>query len=375
MKTSFEQLSEVVTKPREWLSAWKGRTGRGIIGCFPMYIPEEVIHAAGMLPVTLIGGDQPITLAHEYLHSYLCHPVRANFDLALKGDLDYMDGLVLSNICEQAKRLSSLWALYHKPPFYYQLMLPKRMDSPASRDFLQRELERFKRALQTFIGKEIPPEAIKQSIVLYNNCRTLLHRLYRLRRQRPGIFKAEEVATIMTAAALMPKEEFNPLLARYLESKERERESGEGVRIVLWGNPCEDLEPGFAPILDELGARITDDDLSLGGRYFAISVKEEGDPLEALAEAHLHCPPCPTRHNPRRGWADYLLQVVKETGAKGIVVLLQKFCEIHAFEYPYLKGKLSQAGIPLILIETDHSGATARVKTRLEAFIEMLKGG
>jgi len=368
------EFSRAAEKPGEWLAGWKARTGKKVIGCFPMYVPEEVIHAAGMHPVNMLGDDQPVSLAHQYVHSYMCHPVRSNFDLGLRGGLGYMDGMVSADICDQAKRLASLWKFYHTFPFVFHLQLPKRLDTPTSLGYLTFELKRFGAALGKFSGQMVTEEALRSSIKLYNRTRSLLRDIYRLREERPQNFTPAEVAAVVTAAMVMPKEELNPLLEQYLEAKRKESPSQkEGLRVVLWGNPCEDMEPGFMEMLGEVGALVVADDILTGYRYFAVPVAEEGDPWQALARAHLDTPPCPTRHHPGRSWAEFLVREVRRTEAKGAIIVLQKFCEIHAFEYPEVKRRLSKEGIPHLMLETDHSGATARVKTRLEAFMEVLR--
>lgn len=340
-----------------------------------MYIPEEIIHAAGMHPVTMLGDDQPISLAHQYVHSYMCHPARSNFDLALRGGLRYMDGMVSADICDQAKRLASLWKFYHEFPFRFHLQFPKRLDSSSSLGYLVQELKRFGRAVGEFSGTKVTEEALRSSIKLYNRTRSLLSEIYRLRQERPEVFTPAEVTDVVTAAMVMPKEEVNPLLEQYLEAKRKEAPArkDEGLRVVLWGNPCEDVEPGFMDMVGEVGALVVADDFITGYRYFAVSVAEEGDPWEALAQAHLNMLPCPTRHHPERSWAEFLVEEIRRSGAKGAIIVLPKFCEIYFFEYPEIKRKLSKEGIPHLMIETDHSGATARVKTRLEAFMEMLR--
>jgi len=371
MEELFASFAQVVSNPREWLLRWKADSGKKVIGCLPMYVPEEPIHAAGMLPVVLQGSDRPIDLAHQHLHPYLCHPVRGNFELAMRGELDFADGLVFPDLCDQAKRVASVWKLFHQPPFFFHLVLPKRVDTPLAKDYLVAELKRFKAALERFSGNGISEDGLRQSIALYNRHRALLGRLYELRRESPGSFTAPEVATIVIAAMLMPKEEHNRLLEHYLQTKEKvpaERR----VKLVVAGNLCEDVEPGFLEVVEGAGVMV-DDDLYMGSRYFVAPVREDGDPLEALAGAHVSLVPCHTRSDLSRDPGDYLLEVVKRSGAEGVIILLQKYCEIHGFDYPLMKRKLDEAGVPHLLLETDHSGASGRVKTRLEAFVEMIR--
>lgn len=373
MASVLSQFARAADHPREWLLEWKARTGKKVIGCFPLYGPEELIHASGMLPVLLQGSDKPIALASQHLHANVCHPVRTNFDQALRGEMDFMDGLVVSDVCEQAKRCSSMWKLYHHLPYHHNLIYPKVIDSGAAPDYLVYELKRCKASLEHFTGRPIPEGAIKQSIALYNRTRSLLSQLYQRRREKPESFTTEEMAQVMAASQVMPKEEFNPLLEGYLRQRRGVAARDERVPILLACNQCEDVEPGLAQMMEGAGALVVDDDLYFGYRYLVPSVGETGDPIGALAQAHLNLPPCPTRHHPGRPWGEFMIGRAKAAGAKGVVLILQQFCEIHGFEYPSVRDRFKEAELPLLMLESDHSGATGRVKTRLEAFLEMIK--
>ncbi len=123
------------SNPLAWVKKWKDSHHKKVIGCLPMYTPEEIVAAADMLPVTIPGRDAPIILANAYLHSNLCHPARGNFELALSGELKFMDGLVFPDICDQTKRLANVWRLYYRTGFFYSLWLPKRLDTPSAKEF------------------------------------------------------------------------------------------------------------------------------------------------------------------------------------------------------------------------------------------------
>jgi benzoyl-CoA reductase/2-hydroxyglutaryl-CoA dehydratase subunit BcrC/BadD/HgdB len=125
-------------------------------------------------------------------------------------------------------------------------------------------------------------------------------------------------------------------------------------------------------ILEELGTVIVDDDLYIGRRYFTTMVNEALSPIEALADRYSRDIPCCTKYSGAIQWADYLISLMHESEAKGIVHLMVKYCEPHAFDYPLLRMRLSQAGIPHILIETEQTVPSGQIRTKLQAFIENL---
>jgi benzoyl-CoA reductase subunit C len=301
--------------------------------------------------------------------------VRSSFDQFLKGGFDFADGLVFSDICDQEKRIASLLRLHFSSRFFHFVRFPKKLHGAGSKAHLMSELMRLRTALEDLAGSKIADDELQRSISLYNHTRTLLTQAYQLRRNSPRSFSGDELSIVVTAAMVMPKEEYNSLFSDYLQRKQNHRLSAEDrVGLVIAGSPCEDLEPGISQMIEEVGGVVVDDDIFTGSRYFASAVPERGDPLVALADGYLQGIACPTKHDPTEKWADRVLAIAKQSSASGVVVLLPKYCEIYAFEYPHLKSLLAEHGIPHLLLECDHSGATAGMKTRLQAFVETLMG-
>jgi benzoyl-CoA reductase subunit C len=373
MEKELNKFVEIVENPYSYLAEWKKESGRKVIGCFPMHIPEEIIHAAGMLPVTLLGSDDPITLADQYVHPYICQLVRGNFDLSLKGELDFLDGVVFSDFCLTVQMISDIW-IHHKPSgFYHQLILPKNMRADYTQDYLTRQYLGLKTAMEKLSGKDISDSSLAKSISIYNENRILLHHLYQLRQANPGHFRARDIAVIVGAGMLMPKEEHSRLLSQFLEQAEKMSLPSDGkVRLVLSGYLCDMPELEVLDLLEELGAVISDDDFYVGRRYFHSLTDEGLSPITALAKHYIDDIPCPTKIDTKQDWSEYLAALVKDVKAEGIISIALKYCEPHLYDLPTLAANLSQKNIPNLFIETSHRGATGQLRTRFQAFLETL---
>jgi benzoyl-CoA reductase subunit C len=177
----------------------------------------------------------------------------------------------------------------------------------------------------------------------------------------------------MEASMVMPKEQFNPLAAELVELLSKEAPGQREPRLILIGPVLDD--PTVLDIIDDLRACVVGDDLCTGSRYFDQPVVEieEGDPIKALADRYLKRWPCPIKHSLRGQRGEHLLELVEERKADGLVFTLQKFCEPHAFDYAIVKETLDAAGVPHLLLELEHTPAAGQLRTRLEAFSEMLK--
>ena len=373
MDQILSRFSEVVNESYERLNKWKKESGKMVIGCFPMYIPEEIIHAAGILPITLLGSAETISLADKYLYSYACGLSRENLDIALKGELDFLDGIVFSDICDVVRFLPDIWNTHKSFSFHHNLLISGKINSPSSRKYIVTRIARFRSAIEKFIGREIQDRELRQSIDIYNRNRTLLNRLYQARRINPALFKANDMVTIINAGMLMPKEEHNSWLEDLLtQVEEAVQPANNKVKLILSGSLCEPPKIEILNLVNEMGATVVDDDLYVGSRYFTTLIDETLPPIEALADKFIKDIPCPTKFHHPNEWTDYLVNMAGQTGAGGIVILMLRYCEVHGFDYPFLKQGLAEAGVPHLLIETEQTPALQQIRTRLQAFIETI---
>jgi benzoyl-CoA reductase subunit C len=378
--SKFEKFFE---QPYGRAAEWKNVTKGKIIGCVPMYFPEEMVHAAGALPVALFGSKEQITLADMHLMTNACYHVRSTFDSLLKGKYDFLDGVAALHVCDQVRFFLEVWQLDHPFPFFHEMWRPYKIDS-SSRPFLVSELLRLKSHLESFTGNKITDEALRASIHVYNASRSLMRRLNDLRRLRPGIVKAADMVKIISSSMLMPIEEHNALMQELLSEIEKEASRvSEGTRIVIAGNPCTIPHADLLSLLENLGLVIVNDDFFIGGRHFATDVILNGDPIESLADYYMSAIPCTTYHFPQN-WIDkgmdystygnYVTEMLKEAQAEAVVLLRIMYCDPFDLEFVLLKKKLEEENIPYLALFTEHSiGPVEPIRTRVQAFIETMK--
>ncbi len=375
MEEVLSKFHSIVENPIKTLAHWKEQTKGKIVGCFPMYTPEEIIHAAGILPATLLRSYDELTAVEGILQPYLCSLVRSKFDSMLKGDLNFLDGVVFPDVCLLQQQTPDVWYIHKPEGFQYPLPLVKgHMGLPSRWHYLTAQFNHLRASLEKYFGQKITDERLHQSIAIYNRNRLLLDRLYQVRLFNPGLFRASDMVAVVASGMLMPKEEHNELLTDLLVRVEGAKTAPDGrARIVLSGHLCDKPEDGLLKIIDGLEAVVVDDDLYTGRRYFTTRVSEVGDPVEALAQRYISGIYCPTKQDVHEEWAHYLSVMVKRARAKGLIMLIIRFCEPHAFDWPALDQKLTTLGIPHSYVEVEHGGALEPIRTRLQAFVEILK--
>ncbi|WP_456486318.1 2-hydroxyacyl-CoA dehydratase subunit D [Candidatus Alkanophaga liquidiphilum] len=386
MIRGLEPFLKAVENPYKTVSEWKERTGKKVIGCYPMWLPRELVHAAGLLPVVVWRSDEPVTIGHAYVHTFNCGLTRSFVDDAVRGKLDFIDGFIIYRTCLQAQELPFILEQHVRPAYLEYLYLPAIFPGAATKDFLIEELERFKASLEEFTGKEITDEELRRSIELYNENRRMLRRFYEFRRKNLGVLRAREVMAVVWSSMLVPKEEHNTWLRELLlELEERQEEllkeprvKGD-LKVVLTGALCQTPQLEILDMIEDLGMVVVDDDLYVGSKYFANDVELDGNkrPLEALAEHYLKREPtCPTKGDWEMDWTDEIAGMVKRGGADGVISLLIKFCPPHLCYYPDIKRGLMEAGVPEVMIEVEHEIVSLEgVRTRLQSFAESLRRG
>jgi benzoyl-CoA reductase subunit C len=370
---ALDALKEYAVDPSTYLKRWKAKTGKKILGYFCTNTPEEMIQAAGFLPVRILSSRDTISLASRHLQSYSCSLVQSSLESGLRGELSYLDGTVFPHTCDSIQRLSDIWAENLHYPFHWDLVLPVKLHTESARTYLIQELCRFRAGLENYIGHPISDADFHNTFRLFNENRSYLQEISRYQSMYPGRISAADLHDIIKTANFMAKEDHNARLKELLSQLGNgQAPSPRSVRLFLAGSVCD--QPPIYGLIDSCGAALVGDDLCTGWRYFAEDVPNEGDPMEALADRLIRKVPCPCKFNPQIDRAERLLQRVQASGAQGVVFLLLKFCDPHAFDYPYLKEKLDKEKIPSLLLEIESGGLPlGAMETRLRAFVETLE--
>jgi bcr-type benzoyl-CoA reductase subunit C len=378
-----QSLTELTSLARNPLSDWPDCfPDRQAMGYLCSYVPVEIIHAAGLTPVRVRGNNAPLRQVDAHLQPFTCALCRSTLDQLLCGELQFLAGTVLAHTCDAMQALSDLWRIGSSriqvnassagsARFVDVVMQPTNLGSPAARAYLIAELGRFRGKLAAFVGHSITDDDLRASISLYNDTRQLVRAL----QQHRDRLSAPDFFAILDAAQIMPREQFNPLLADLLATLDAAappvRDGGPG--LFLTGAVLD--EPLVLEIIEELGARVAGDDLCSGSRHFYDLVDAQGDPIAALAAHFLRRPPCPAKLHPQHDPGPHLLDQVRTARADGVLFVLEKFCDPHAFERALTLPALDGAGVPHLLLDApgaEQSASLEGVRTRLQAFVEML---
>ncbi|MBS3897868.1 MAG: 2-hydroxyacyl-CoA dehydratase [Dethiobacter sp.] len=375
MESVLQSLLEVAANPSSEVSRWRQRTGGKVVGWLPIYVPEEIIHAAGALPVSLWGGRTEIVRADAHLQGFACSVVRAVLEYGLKGTYNMVDGFIFPSTCDHIQNTSDIWASLFPDRPKFDLVYPANRQSKAAVVYLEQLFADLEQWLEELTGQKVTSEKLRESVKIYNCYRALLADLFSLRSRKPESLSGPEMGQIVKSSLFLEKAEFNRHLSDLLPWLEhRKVKPAPKARLVLTGIMAEPQE--ILAILDELGGAIVADDLALGARILRAPVREELPLPAALVDRHLRLGPCSTLYDWRKGRGAHVQHLVAEHAADGVIFINMKFCEAEEFDYPVLKAELEEAGIPLLFLEVEQQmAAMGQIRTRLQAFLEVLGKG
>ncbi len=358
------------------LADWKNQ-GKKALGYLCSYVPEELIYAAGILPVRLLGSTEGVGEASKYLPTYVCHLACSCLDLGMRGELQVLDGVVMPHTCDNMSNLSPIFRRNVHLPFNYWLVIPHGSMIEGAHTFFTKELDIFKQSLEEFSGKEITEEAIKEAIKVYNENRALLRQIYDLRgKDSQPLISGVEAAEMTLSSMLMPKADNNRLLSRIVKEAPscKDLPSNNGPRIHLSGSLLFDLE--LFQLIEDGGGMVVSEDQCIGTRYFWNSVDTTMEPMAALGKRYLEkvaCP-CMLRDYMKRDRLGFIMEMVKRYSVDGVLFSIQRYCDPHQLDYPILNEELRKAGIPTLFHDVHNTIGAAQLRTKLETFFELLGG-
>lgn len=428
---------QVSTVERPWESApiLKERaSGKKIISFFPVYAPVEIIHACGALPLPLFGGGNQVEIvrADSRFASFVCSIPKSMMELAFQKQLNNVDGVVFSNICDVARNLASLFKRNFPAYFVEYLHLPQNeypalsMSEEARRkggaspslsvcssagrkggascqpadhalsassqsgrmseasgdivvkaavDYYSNEIRRFISNLSAFTGKHPSGDDIKESIRIYNDVRLAVGKLSELRTTSPEKFSTYELAiAVRYAYCLEPRRAIEFLSELNNEAGKRKQIQRDRIRTMLMGAFCEQPPLELIRAIEEAGCWILHDDLAVGLKWFSDPIDIDGDAIQSLAKAYImNRQYSSVKHALPAHKAGALISKAREVKAEGVIFCIPKFCEPALFDYPVYKKALEKAKIPHLQVEYEEKmWVFDRIRTEVETFVESI---
>ncbi len=358
------------------------KEGKKVMGYMSALGPLEIIAAADFIPIRMKGYvHEPITKADAQMETIVCPFIRNIFDSALKGRYDYLDGMVIPHTCDSISRTYDIWNYNFPLPYSHFLNVPHVTDSP-SLEFFREVLNTFIKSLERFTGNKISNERLTQAVKAYNRNREKMRQLYELRKSDPPLISGMEMTEVLVATMSLPVEESSELISRVIDEvrKRGSRPAEKSPRMMVVGDQIDNV--ALIEIIEKTGAWMVMDDTSNGSKIYWSDVELTQHPIDGIAEHYLRKMNLPTFYRETGGTYQnnleerfgHLRKFIKDFKVDGVILFLYKYCDPYGFEVPATKTYIESIGTPVLYLEDEYSASTlARLKTRIEAFLEMIE--
>ena len=371
-KTSLERLQRACANPREQLDRYLEQ-GKQVVGCFAPYAPEELVHAAGLIPMGMWGGRTELKLAKSYLPAFACPIMQANMELGLKGAYQGISAVIIPTMCDTLRCMTQNWRFGMKDIPMIPIVYPQNRTSPASVDYLISEFETVLTILYTITGNMVSEKSMEEAIAVYNQHNATMREFDTAANDHLDVITPKVRHVVHKSAFFFEKGEHTALGQEIIAGlKELPAHHWTGNKIILAGILCEPEE--VLDILEENQLAVVADDLAQESRQYRTDTPEKGGgALKRLALQWNARYGCSLIHELGKPRGKMLAKMCQETGAQGVISCMMKFCDPEEYDEPYLEADLRKAGIHVMNIDIDPlNHSYEQVRTRVQSFCEML---
>lgn len=368
---TFSEAAQTIVNPE--VRKWKSQGGK-VMGYFCSAMPVELITAAGLLPFRLRAtGSTGTELSDAYFGNINCSFPRHAFNMALKGEYDFIDGLIIFNSCDHIRRLYDHWIRQMKTPFVRILSLPRK-DEPAQVEWFRSELAILMEQMEEHFRVKITDDRLREATELHNTSRRRQRDLYDLRRRKAPPITGAEMLAVTVAGTAMPPVLYNQLLSELLEDAGKASgHSGYRARLMITGGELDN--PEYIKVIEAQGGLVVADSLCFGSRTLWRDVNQGiSDPLTALAQYYVADRPSCARMYTRYGERiEYIKNMVRDFDVNGVIFVRLTFCELWGFELYSVTNDFKQWNIPLLSLDREYTlSGVGQLRTRVQAFLETL---
>ena len=234
------EFSAVAANPKGQLKAYKD-AGKKCIGVMPYYAPEELVYAAGMVPMGIWGSNtKTISRAKEYCATFYCTIAQLALEMLLDGTMDQLDALITPTICDTLRPMSQniRVAMSEKLPCIF-LAHPQNRFADWGKQFCLDQYNNVKAGLEKIAGHEIKSEDIAAAIKVYNKSRAARREFVKLASDHCDVIDPIMRSAVLKAAWFMDKAEYTEKLeALNAELKALPEAKWNGVKVVTSGIIC-----------------------------------------------------------------------------------------------------------------------------------------
>lgn len=371
-KTRLEELDYASKNPKERLEHYLSQ-GKQVVGCFPVYVPEELVHALGMIPIGVWGAQTELKFAKKYLPAFACPIMQSTLELGLRGSYKGLSAVLIPTLCDTFRCISQDWRYGVKDIPMVPITYPQNRKIKAAEDFLISEFETVLSKLNVITGMYMTDEALENTIAVYNEHSAAMMKFAEVANNHLDVITPVARHAVMKSAHFYEKSEHTAIVKEIIAGLEKLPELVyRGKKILVSGITAEPDE--LLNIFTDNNMAVVGDDIAQETRQYRTPIPTSGGtPIRRLARQWMNRAGCCLAHEDYKKRGDMLGQMCKDTGATGVVYCQMKFCDPEEYDYPICKNALMEQDIPTLMIEIDQQNTSyEQLRTRIQSFAEMI---
>ena len=336
----------------------------------PVYTPDEIVHAMGMVPIGVWGGDIELKESKRYFPAFICSISQSILELGMSKMYDGASAILIPDLCDSLKALGENWKYVVSEIPFVPVMYPQNRQTDFGRKYTLKLYQKVVEQLEDICQTELSLDKLKETILIYNEHNKLM-REFVIAAAKHQEITAYERSAVFKSAFFILKEEHSELLKQLLDNLSKEEgENLQKTRVVVSGIIAD--SPNLMEIVERNNFQIVADDIAAQSRQYRTDAPLGENPLESLAEKYCQMDNCSVLYDVKKKRLSLMIDTVKQTNAKGIILFLTKFCDPEEFDYPILKKMCDKENIPLLFVEIDRQIQNyAQVETALETFKDL----
>lgn len=365
------QLKDVSDNPKSMLKKYVD-AGKKVIGCFPIYTPAEIVHASGMIPMGIWGGQVNPSVAGQYAPIFICSIMRSSLEFGMLGKYNGVSAVIMPILCDTFRGMSGAWRTGVKGIPLIGVIQPQNREVKGATEFLAAEYDEVRKQLEKIAGHPITDAEIEKSIDLYNEHGKTMMQFTKVANKHLDVITPKLRHAVMKSAHFMEKAEHMAIVKDIIAELNTLPECDwKGKKVIVTGITAEPDE--ILDIFAENNIAIVGDDLAQESRQFRTLIPAGETPLMRLAKQWDERKACSTVHEINNTRGQMLTDMAKAEQADGIITCLMSFCDVEEYEYPMIVKAAEKESIATLCLDIDQSTQNSgQSRTKLQTFVEMI---
>ncbi len=365
-------LRDISNNPKKQLEQFISE-GKKVIGCMPCFCPEELVYAAGMVPFGLWGAEMQAPEAKRYWPAFICSILQTTLELGIRGAYDGLAAVMIPIVCDSLKGMDGNWRYAVPNVPVIPVAHAQNRKTSAGVEFTASQYRKIRARLEELAGSVITDAAIANAVGIFNERRAAMRRFAEAACRRPGLLKPSDRNAVYKSGYFMDVKAHLALVKELADLIEAQTPPAfNGPKVVTSGVIAD--SSALLQILDACGVAVVRDAVTHESIRYNTDVPETDDPVVGMARQIGEIEGCPMLFDPQKYRGTMLIELVKDSGADGVLFTQTKFCDPEEYDYVPLKRMLDAAGIPSLQVESDQQTVNyEQARTAIETFCDILR--